>query len=240
MAGPSTVDPMRGGLVWELRTFRRGRGHDEARLAQLPWLTDCLGQGILERAVARFAHWRDQYGSDPTEAIGAFFWIADRSSDADLSLEMRTKQYGQTFSCDARTALRRSDAGIESLAAIARDFSETSRPVGMFWLFQGAQATVVIDFWLDRESFRVPVVAVNGEAVDTPDFTLHRSDEQVWGDRYRHRMILDNLPLSLDHDPYENALTVRATWEMPIWPVWTITGSSRLAVALVPAGCAPT
>lgn len=235
MAGPTTVDPMRAGLRDELRAVRRGNGPYIERLARLPWLIDCLGQGSVERAVTRLEELRQQHGMNPEEPIGAFFWLADQGLLAHRpSLEARQVAYETQIGWNARTVLRRSDVGIEVLAGLARDLTETSRPVGMFWLFQGSTATVVLDFWMNRESFRSPEILVNDDVADTA-FAVDDSSESEWGHRWHSRVILDELPISVNVEPYELSLRVRATWEMPIWPVWQVTGwtaDPRFAVRL--------
>ena len=103
----------------------------------------------------------------------AVVWTAVERPEA--SLEQRLEAYAGVFHCNARTALQRSDRGIEVLAAAVRDGAEQQRPVGMVWLFQsGAVATVVLDFLVDRQSVRPPVVAVDGQVVSTPAFVGHR------------------------------------------------------------------
>lgn len=228
---------MRAGLVTELRALRRGSGAYELQVADLPWLVDTLGHGVTERAGQALLRLREDHLVDPESPVGAFFWLADQGTAGApaRSLEQRLSAYGETFACDPRTGLRRSDTGIELLAGMARDHSETDRPVGMFSLFQdGPNGTAVVDLWMTKQSFREPEVLLNGEPWGRPEFVVH-SHGYDWGGRLRHRMIIDDVPLDLDVEPYEACLTVRVTWAMPIWPVWQITGwiaDNRFAVRL--------
>lgn len=225
MQRPSTVDPVRDGLVEELRALRRGQGPWPLRLGPMTWTTDIAGQGSVERAVRVLEDLRADLGTDTESDIGAFFWLADQGiTDPELSLEQRLDAYADTFLCHPRTALRRSDKGIAALAGAIRDRAEADRPVGMIWLFQsGTTATVVLDFVMAYQSFRYPVITVNGDVIDGSDFVLHHEVDND-KDRYRARIILDNLPIAIDLDPYATCLQVRAIWQMPIWPVWQLTG----------------
>jgi hypothetical protein len=233
---PDTADPLRAGLMEELRALRRGSGQLETRLGALPWIVDSLGHGSLVRAAERLRLIRDEHAADPETDIGAFYWLADYGEHhAGASLEQRLTTYATACACDARTALRRSDRGIRELAGMLRDYNETERPVGMVSIFQsGTNATVVIDLWLSYESFREPEVQLNGEPIEREPFVLHHHNGDPEG-RYRARLILDPLPLNVDVEPYEPCLTVRVLWDMPIMPVWQLTGwvaDPRFAVRL--------
>lgn len=224
MKSPPLKDPTIERITTELRALRRGQGSWETRLAPLVWTVDAAGLGMVERAVHALEDLRSTLGQDPESNVGAFFWIGDIGIDQpDHSLEQRLDAYGATFHCDARTALRRSDKGIRTLAAHLRDYSETGRPEGLIWLFQsGTQATVVLDFLVDNQSVRSPVIHVDGALQDTPPFVGHR-ETQDGLERYRARIVMDDLPLKTNLEPYESCLNVQVTWDMPIWPVWQLT-----------------
>jgi hypothetical protein avisC_04816 len=153
----------------------------------------------------------------------AVVWTAVERPEA--SLEQRLEAYAGVFHCNARTALQRSDRGIEVLAAAVRDGAEQQRPVGMVWLFQsGAVATVVLDFLVDRQSVRPPVVAVDGQVVSTPAFVGHRERDGAGRERFRARIVLDGLAVAVDAGAYQPCLSVRVVWDMPVWPLWQLTG----------------
>lgn len=225
MKRPRTVDPVRDGLVEELRALRRGQGPWPLRLGPMSWTTDIAGQGSVDRAVGVLEELRADLGADAESDIGAYFWLANQGiAGPELSLEQRLDAYANTFSCHPRTGLRRSDRGIAALAGAIRDRAETDRPVGMIWLLQsGVTATAVLDFVMAYESFRYPIVSLNGEEIDKPDFVMHHELDNG-RDRYRARIILDHLPVAIDLGPYDTCLQIRAIWQMPIWPVWQLTG----------------
>lgn len=225
MKRPRTVDPVRDGLVEELRALRRGQGPWLLRLGPMNWTTDIAGQGSVERAASVLEDLRAALGADAESDIGAYFWLADQGIAApELSLEQRLDAYADMFLCHPRTALRRSDRGIEALAGAIRDRAEEDRPIGMIWLFQsGTTATVVLDFVMAYESFRYPLITVNDDDVETAGFVVHH-ERDSGKDHYRARIILDDLPIAIDLDPYATCLQVHAVWQMPIWPAWQLTG----------------
>lgn len=224
MKVPSLKDPTLDRIITELRAMRRGHGAWETRLAPMVWLVDAAGLGSVERAASALGDIRAEHGLDPESNIGAFFWLGDIGCDTpEASLEQRLDAYGQTFHCDPRTALRRSDKGIHALAALLRDYSQQGRPEAMIWLFQsGVTATAVLDFVVDEQSVRPPVVTVNDVLQELPEFIGHRESHGTY-DRYRARIILDDLPIRIDCGPYETCLSVQITWDMPIWPTWQLT-----------------
>lgn len=218
-------DPLRQRLVAELRVLRRGQGAWAVRVAPLVWLVDAAGLGLVERAVARLEQLRQELGTDPLSDVGAFFWLGDVGiTEPEVSLEQRLARYAEVFHCNERTALRRSDRGIAMLAAALRDEAER-RPFALIWLFQSAgSATVVLDCVMEAQSVREPVVSVNGEAAQLPPFVGHREPGVDGQPQYRARAVLDGLPVQTAPGPYLPCLAVRVLWDMPVWPVWQLTG----------------
>ena len=218
-------DPLRQRLVAELRVLRRGQGAWAVRVAPLVWLVDAAGLGLVERAVARLEQLRQELGTDPLSDVGAFFWLGDVGiTEPEVSLEQRLARYAEVFHCNERTALRRSDRGIAMLAAALRDEAER-RPFALIWLFQSAgSATVVLDCVMEAQSVREPVVSVNGEAAQLPPFVGHREPGVDGQPQYRARAVLDDLPVQTAPGPYLPCLAVRVLWDMPVWPVWQLTG----------------
>lgn len=217
------ADPVRDELTRELRAIRRGQGDVALRLGATPWIADSLGRGSVEQAATELSVIRNDHGSDPTTGVGAFFWLAEYGArHPGSSLEQRTEAYAQKFNCDPRTALRRSDSGIETLVGRMRDHVEAHRPVGIISMFQsGPLATVIVDFSRDYEATRLPVVYINGEAQSLPEMVWHHEDND---NRYTARLIFDELPLDVDVGPYDRALHALIIWEMPIAPVWWLNG----------------
>ena len=87
-------------------------------------------------------------------------------------------------------------------------------------------ATVVLDFLVDRQSARPPVVAVDGQVVSTPAFVGHRERDGAGRERFRARIVLDGLAVAVavDAGAYQPCLSVRVVWDMPVWPLWQLTG----------------
>ena len=59
---------------------------------------------------------------------------------------------------------------------------------------------------------------------DLPLFVGHREPSVDGQPQYRARAILDGLPVQTAPGPYLPCLAVRVLWDIPVWPVWQLTG----------------
>lgn len=212
-------DPVRDRLFAELRAFRKGSGHPTPdRLDDLFDLTEALGEGVIERAFEALQRYYEERGTDPETDIGAYFYLAGWEVGLD-SIDQRRTRYAATFHCDISTAWRRAERGLKQLRAVIRDNAERFRPWAIVSVFQsGEKFHPLLDFNLSYESWRPPVVRVNGEMVDDIDFHLHRDPED--DTRYTSRIIMPEYPLDLNAGFAQSMATIRVTWAMPAWPVW--------------------
>lgn len=224
-ARTSTVDPGLDALVADLRAFRKGADEPtELRMHQLFDLTEALGEGIAERAFTALGRYYDEHGTDPETDIGAYFYLAGWGVGGH-SIEQRRRWYRDAYLCDIGTAWRRSDRGADQLARLIRDHTEASRPWAVVSVFQTGQSfQAFLDFNLGFESWRPPVVSLNGTELADLDFHLHTADDsdparRAPGTRYTSRMILPKTQLASNG---ELLGTVRVVWPMPVWPVWQV------------------
>lgn len=218
MAQPK--DPRREALVQDLRSFRKGVGvPSPERLDGLFDLVDALGDGIVERAFGELDRYYREHGQDPLSAIGAFFYLSGWGVGLD-SVNQRRSVYVQQYPCDESTAWRRAQRGLQQLATLIRDGDERQRPWAFVAIFQsGPRFHPIIQFNLAYESWRPPLIQINGEEVPF-DFVLHRDPSEP--DRFLHRVILPEYPLNLEAGLSEPMAIVRVTWAMPVWPVWSL------------------
>lgn len=223
---PNLIDPGKDALLDDLRVFRRGTGHPTAaRMNDLFDLTEALGEGVIERAFAALERYYEQHGTDPETDIGAYFYLAGWGS-GEATIDQRRYRYRDRFYCDISTAWRRSERGMKRLAALIRDHAEHSRPWAVVSVFQtGETFQAFLDFNLGHESWRPPVVQLNGEEIQGLDFHLHVAGDddpqrQGPGTRYTSRIILPETPLDPRAEPGELLGRVRVIWNMPVWPVW--------------------
>ncbi|MCA4996806.1 hypothetical protein HWD35_18990 [Tsukamurella tyrosinosolvens] len=212
-------DIVRDRLREELRAIRRSPGLPSIdRIAGQDTLVDVLGDGDLVRAWVQLGRLYDDHGKDPETDIGAYFYLAGWEVGLN-TVERRATRYAEQFAVDERTAIRRADRGLRTLADLVRDLDETARPWGLITLFQsGPTVDVIVRLMLAYESWRPAVIQVNGDDISDPDFTLHRDQQVVGG--YYHQIVLKKLPLNLDVVRFEPMLSVRVHWPMPIWPTW--------------------
>lgn len=213
-------DPIRDALISELRAYRKGAGFPGAeRFTNLYYLTEILGDGILERAFAEMTRLYDEHGDDPRSAIGAYFYLAGWTIGLD-TVDDRRNLYAVTYRCDISTALRRSERGIRELSTLIRDQDESHRPWAFISIFQsGNTFQPFLDFNLGYESWQTPVVHLNGEPLKI-DFRVHRDPETEH--RVTSRIILPESPLKLNVAFGEQMAVLRVLWPMPVWPVWNL------------------
>lgn len=227
------MDPVHDQLVRELRQVRKASGLPSIeRLSGKLELIESLGLGNIERAFEVLTGYWNEYGADAESDIGAFFYTAGWRVGLE-TLDQRQNRYAFEFRCDPRTALRRSNRGMEKLAAIIRDRSENSRPWAALSMFQsGSQAQVVIDFNLAYESWRPPEVQLNDEELTGLQFAVKPAEAPG---RYSSRIILPLFDLDLAVEFGEPMARLRVLWPMPIWPVWHVmawTADPRILVRL--------
>lgn len=213
-------DPVRDALIRELKIFRKGEGHPTpARMTDLFYLVEALGDGIPERAFEEFSRIYEEHGRDPETAIGAFFYLSGWGVGLD-SMEKRRFRYRDEFVRDISTPFRRSNRGIAELATILRDRNEHSRPWAFVSVFQSKNAfQPFLDFNLGYESWQKPRVFINGEEVEI-DFHLHKNPDTEH--RYTRRIVLPETPLNIEVGFGERMAVVRVDWPMPVWPVWSV------------------
>lgn len=220
------VDPAKAALIADLRAFRKGAGYpDVTRMENLFDLTEALGEGVSERAYETLERYYEQHGLDPETDIGAYFYLAGWGVGGH-SIDQRRRKYRDALLCDVSTAWRRSERGMAQLASLIRDHAESSRPWSVVSVFQtGTSFQAFLDFNLGLESWRPPVVLLNGEDVEGLDFHLHAADDSDPrrngpGTRYTTRIVLPETPLDTAAELGQPLGRVRVIWNMPVWPVW--------------------
>ncbi|WP_309130355.1 hypothetical protein [Brevibacterium sp.] len=214
------IDPIADQLKKDLRIFRRGEGEPSIeRMTGLDTLTDALGEGIPSRAFDTMERYYDQHGHDPETDVGAFFYMSGWGVGLS-SVNRRRDRYAEQFVCDISTAWRRSERGIKTLVMMIRDHHENSRPWAFVSIFQsGAAFQPFLDFNLGYESWRAPVITLDGKTEEV-DFHLHQNPDD--GTRFTRRIILPESPLKTEVGFAEPMATLRVVWEMPVWPVWQL------------------
>lgn len=214
-------DPVRDGLVKELRALRREPGIPRIeRLTGKHLLIETLGMGDVARSWERLEQLREEHGSDQAADIGAYFYLAGWGVGRD-TLDQRIQRYAEVQHCNPRTGLRRADRGATKLAAIIRDQAEYTRPWGLITVFQsGERADVITRLMLGRESWRHPTIQLNGDDVADPQFTVHQNADVEGG--LFHQFIAQCVPLDLNVTEFERMLSLYVHWPMPVWPTWQI------------------
>jgi hypothetical protein len=219
MATTPLKDPVRDQLLTELRLVRKLPGFpDASRLTGQHELIDALGHGDVQRAWARLERLKDSYGADPETEIGAYFYTAGWEIGRE-TLTQRRAEYAKQFHCNDRTALRRSDQGLEELATIIRDEAEGNRPWGLITVFQsGAKADFIVRLMMAYESWRPAEIRLNGVDISEPDFTLHKNSDVTGG--YYYQLIAEAVPLDLSVPSGSTLASLVVHWPMPVWPTW--------------------
>ncbi|MBZ5736071.1 hypothetical protein K8Z61_16370 [Nocardioides sp. TRM66260-LWL] len=219
MATPQ--DPVRDELFRDLRAFRKQPGlPSAARLNDLFALTEALGEGNAERAFDELTRYHDEHGTDPRTDIGAYFYLAGYDVGLD-TIDQRRRRYVERFVCELSTAWRRAERGLNKLAALIRDHAERSRPWAVVSIFQsGNHFQPFLDFNLGYESWRPPIIQIDGHELAPDDFVVHRNAED--NTRFTNRLVLPEKPLRLDVTFGEPMARLRVIWPMPVWPVWNV------------------
>lgn len=212
-------DPVRDGLVRELRVIRRMGGLPAVeRLTGHTELIEALGNGDVARAWARLERLRVEDGTDPETDVGAYFYLAGWDVGRS-TLDQRIAQYADQFCCDARTARRRGDRGAVKLAIIIRDRAETNRPWGLITLFQsGSKVDFIVRLMMAYESWRPAEIRLNEHDISEPAFTLHRSPDVTGG--YFHQLIAEGIALNTSVRKGDTMASLVVHWPMPVWPTW--------------------
>ncbi|QHB99548.1 hypothetical protein EK0264_04110 [Epidermidibacterium keratini] len=218
-------DPARDRVEVELRAIRTGAGiPDESRIATCDEIVDYLGNGSVSQAWSELERLRETHGTDPESKIGAFFYTAGWGIGRE-TLDQRLWQYCAEFHLEAtRTPRRRSDDGIRELARIIRDRAPLARPRVVVTVFQsGNAADLICRFYREQESWRAPIIDINGEEIDV-DLTQHRDtfDNQ---ETYSQTLALKQ-PLDMSAVDYGAMITFRIHWPMPVAPRWQFMAST--------------
>lgn len=232
MATKPPKDPVRDNLRLELRAIRKMAGMPAAsRLTGQHELIDALGHGDVQRAWARLERIRDDYGADPETDIGAYFYSAGWGVGRE-TLDQRRKEYAKQFHCTDRTALRRSDRGIDELATIIRDEAEAKRPWGLITVFQsGDKADFIVRLMMAYESWRPAEIRLNGTDISEPVFTLHKNADVTGG--YYYQLIAEAVPLDMSVPEGGTMASLIVHWPMPVWPTWqTVSHGSNPSVSV--------
>lgn len=215
------IDPTRDELLRELRLFRRGDGVPSvARMTQLFFLVEILGDGVPERAFQELEVIYRDHGLDPLTSIGAYFYLSGWGVGLG-SVDQRRHQYVTShYAADVSTPWRRSERGLKELVGLIRDRDEHRRPWAFVSIFQSGNVfQPVIDFNLGYESWQRPSVFLNGDEVPF-DFVMHRNS--VSEHRFNRRLVMEEAPLNLDVGFADRMAVIRVHWPMPVWPVWSV------------------
>lgn len=213
-------EPLRDVIVADLLELRKQPGAlRESRLTGLPHLTEYLGSGSEAQAYSELLRLRRRHGRETGTDIHAFFYTAGHGVGGQ-SLAQRLKRYAADFHVDDRTALRRSDRGVQALSYLIRDRNDYARPWGVLIALQsGSQVLLDVGVYVwEYTSYRRPRVSVNGERLDGLAFDL---DEYEPG-KLRASEKIEDLPLATSNEGGKPLLEVVVQWPLPVWPLWMV------------------
>jgi hypothetical protein len=214
-------DPLRRDIERELRALRPQPGVlDLSRVAASETLTDFVGRGSPERALAILEDTFQRFGTNPLEDIGAFFATCGEGLEG-TNLDERLKDYARQQFVTERTALRRSDRGANKLSYILRDSLRLERPWGAILISEvGGLAVVEVRVDVPHESqWRRPHVYIDKVQKDCV-FELHDSKRSDFFATASESFL--NVPITLTGVPGTDLLEVEVFWVMPVWPIWAI------------------
>jgi hypothetical protein len=216
------LDPLNRDIREELRQLRRSStSFDEASVSTCVALVTCLGMGSAAQAFSSLLAICQKYGKEVEGDVRAFFEISGHGITGD-TLDRRLANYAQAHSVDPRTGLRRSNRGIDRLAALIRDGLPFERPWGNVIVTQSGalvEGQIRINVELGMTVSR-PRVWTNGAEVENLSFSFREA-------AYSERMLSATElipPTDLDADVRGDAalFALRIVWNMPVWPQWYV------------------
>ena len=233
------VDPVVKQLRQELRVLRRAMvGFSEAEVAGCVAIVAAVGLGSLSVATARIFELSDQFADDTEGDITAYFETAGHGLPGD-TLDARLNAYAERHRVDQRTGRRRSDRGIEKIADLLYERSDSFRPgIDVSIAQSGNWARAMLTLRATQGTYKAGLnVEVNGELIEELDPQFHEAE---YGSSIPYLEATLDLPPVEFRDPDKDRTAffdIRISWMLPTWQLrqtaFTLADPRLLGVGMV-------